>query len=52
MPFAENRSGGWFRRLIVVAIGAALLPGLYGVAGGVPTAAAFSNVPVEQLSVP
>ncbi len=52
MAVVESRSGGWRRRLTVGAVGAALLPGLCGVAGGVPTAAAFSNVPVEQLSVP
>ena len=52
MAVVKNRSGGWFRRLSVVAIGAALLPGLCGVAGGAPTAAAFSAVPIEQLSVP
>ena len=52
MALVESRSGGWRRRLTVAAVGAALLPGLCGVAGGVPTAAAFSNVPVEQLSVP
>ncbi len=52
MAFVENRPGGWFRRLTVVALGAVLLPGLFGVAGGAPTAAAFSNVPIEQLSVP
>ena len=37
MACVENRSGGWFRRLTVVALGAALLPGLYGVVGGAPT---------------
>ncbi len=52
MAFAENRSGGWGRRLTVAAVVAALLQGLCGVGGPTPTATAFSNVPVEQLSVP
>ena len=52
MAFVSKRSGGWFRRLAVAAAVGTLLPGLYGVAGGWPTAAAFSNVSTEQLSVP
>ena len=48
MAFIENRSGGVLRRLTLAALGAALLAGLHGV----PTAAAFSSVPVEQLTVP
>ena len=48
MAFIENRSGGVLRRLTFAALGAALLAGLHGV----PTAAAFSTVPVEQLTVP
>jgi diacylglycerol O-acyltransferase / trehalose O-mycolyltransferase / mycolyltransferase Ag85 len=52
MAFVKKRSGGWFRRLAVAAVVGTLLPGLYGVAGGAPTAAAFSNVSIEQLSVP
>jgi diacylglycerol O-acyltransferase/trehalose O-mycolyltransferase len=48
MAFVENRSGGLVRRLILAALSVALLAGLYGV----PTAAAFSNTPVEQLTVP
>jgi diacylglycerol O-acyltransferase/trehalose O-mycolyltransferase len=48
MAFVENRSGGLGRRLILAALSAALLAGLYGA----PTGAAYSNVPVEQLTVP
>ena len=48
MAFIENGSGGVLRRLTFAALGAALLAGLHGV----PTAAAFSTVPVEQLTVP
>ena len=48
MAFVENRSGGVLRRLTLAALGAALLAGI----SWVPTAAAFSNVPVEQLTVP
>ena len=48
MAFIENRPGGVLRRLTFAALGAALLAGLHGV----PTAAAFSTVPVEQLNVP
>ncbi len=42
------------RRLVVGAAGAALLPGLIGVAGGSATAGAFSRpgLPVEYLQVP
>ncbi len=42
------------RRLTMAAMGAALLPGLVGVAGGSATAAAFSKpgLPVEYLDVP
>ncbi len=50
MAFVEIRSGGWLRRLTLAAVAAALLAGPSR--RGVPTAAAFSNVPVEQLSVP
>ena len=48
MAFIENRSGGLLRRLTLAALGAALLAGS---SAWVPTAAAFSNVPVEQLTV-
>ena len=47
MAFIENRPGGMLRRLTLAALGATLLAGF----SGVPTAAAFSNVPVEQLTV-
>ena len=47
MTFIDNRVGGSLRRLTVAALGAALLAG----PGEVPTAAAFSSVPVEQLTV-
>lgn len=47
MPFVENRWGGAVRRAVIAAAVATLLSGLLGV----PTAAAFSSVPVEQLSV-
>ncbi len=48
MAFVENRTRGVLRRLGVAALIAALSPALYGM----PTAAAFSKVPVEQLTVP
>jgi diacylglycerol O-acyltransferase/trehalose O-mycolyltransferase len=47
MPFIDTRAGGLLRRLTLAALGAALLAG----PGEVPTAAAFSSVPVEQLTV-
>jgi len=47
MPFIGNRVGGLLRRLTLAALGAALLAG----PGEVPTAAAFSSAPVEQLTV-
>ncbi len=47
MPFIDNRVGGLLRRLTLAALGAALLAG----PGEVPTAAAFSSVPVDQLTV-
>lgn len=47
MAFVENRCGGSVRRMTFAAA-AALLCGLVGA----PTAAAYSSVPVEQLSVP
>lgn len=48
MASGVNRCRGWVRR----AVGAALLAGLLGCVAGTPAAAAFSRVPVEQLSVP
>jgi diacylglycerol O-acyltransferase/trehalose O-mycolyltransferase len=47
MPFIDNRVGGLLRRLTLAGLGAALLAGPCEV----PTAAAFSSVPVEQLTV-
>src|SRR3954452_17602699 len=47
MPFIDYRVGGLIRRLTLAALGAALLAGPCGA----PTAAAFSSVPVEQLTV-
>ncbi len=52
MAFVQKVAGGWRRRLTLATFVAAVLPGLCGVAGGMPTAVAFSNVAVEQLSVP
>ena len=52
MAFDANSPGGWRRRLIVAAIAAALLPGLVCAAGGAPAAVAFSDVQVDQLTVP
>jgi diacylglycerol O-acyltransferase/trehalose O-mycolyltransferase len=51
MVFAANSQGGWRRRLTIAASTSALLPALFCIAGGAPTATAFSNAPVEQLSV-
>jgi diacylglycerol O-acyltransferase/trehalose O-mycolyltransferase len=48
MAFVENRRGGTVRRVIIAGFICVLLCGLFGV----PTATAFSSVPVEQLSVP
>ena len=52
MALIENRPGGWFRRLTRRGPGRRAAADLFCVAGGVPSAAAFSNVPVEQLNVP
>ena len=53
MTFTFNFRGAW-RRLAVVAVTAAVLPGLIGVAGGSATAGAYSRpgLPVETLMVP
>jgi diacylglycerol O-acyltransferase / trehalose O-mycolyltransferase len=48
MAFVGNSVGGLLRRLTAAALTAALLSGL----GGAPTAAAYSNVPIEALTVP
>jgi diacylglycerol O-acyltransferase/trehalose O-mycolyltransferase len=47
-------SAGWLRRVAVVAVVTAALPGLIAIAGKSATAQAFSNpsLPVEQLDVP
>jgi diacylglycerol O-acyltransferase / trehalose O-mycolyltransferase len=47
MAFVENRWGGSARRVLAAAVGSVLTCFLLA-----PTAAAFSNVPVEQLVVP
>ena len=52
MALIENRPGGWCRRLIVAAAGRRAAADLVLRPGGVPTATAFSNAPVEQLNVP
>jgi diacylglycerol O-acyltransferase / trehalose O-mycolyltransferase len=52
MAVGEYRRGGGFRRFPVVALVVALLPNILGALFLTPTAAAFSTVPVEQLSVP
>jgi diacylglycerol O-acyltransferase/trehalose O-mycolyltransferase len=48
MKLVQKTRGPWLRRLAVTAIAASLLPGLIGLTGGTPTAAAA----VEVLSVP
>jgi diacylglycerol O-acyltransferase / trehalose O-mycolyltransferase len=54
MAFVTTIAGGWWRRLTVAAVIAALLPGLLGVAGGLATAEAFSSpgLPIDYLDVP
>ena len=54
MKFVGKMRGAWARRLTVVALAAAVLPGLVGVVGGSATAGAFSRpgLPVEYLMVP
>lgn len=54
MSFCDKIRGRWARRLTVVAVAAALLPALVGVAGQPATAGAFSRpgLPVEYLMVP
>jgi len=53
MTITSKLRGAW-RRIAVVAIAAAALPGLVGVAGGLATAGAYSpaGLPVEDLQVP
>ena len=54
MTDVSERIRAWGRRLLVGAAVAATLPGLIGLAGGAPTAGAFSRpgLPVEYLQVP
>jgi len=54
MTDVSERVRAWGRRLLVGAAVAATLPGLIGLAGGAPTAGAFSRpgLPVEYLQVP
>ena len=54
MAYASDKVRKWTRRLTVAAFSAAVLPGLIGLAGGSPTAGAFSRpgLPVEYLQVP
>ncbi|RDH76528.1 esterase family protein [Mycolicibacterium moriokaense] len=52
MAFVEYGPGGRRRRLTVAALVAAFVCWPYAAPDEMPTAAAFSNVPVEQLSVP
>jgi diacylglycerol O-acyltransferase / trehalose O-mycolyltransferase len=54
MGFVGKMRSVWARRLAVVAVTAAALPGLVGVVGGSATAGAFSRpgLPVEYLMVP
>jgi diacylglycerol O-acyltransferase/trehalose O-mycolyltransferase len=53
MTFTEKLRGTW-RRIAVVAVAVAVLPGLIGVSGGSATAGAYSRpgLPVETLMVP
>ncbi|MDO3637335.1 esterase family protein [Mycolicibacterium arseniciresistens] len=54
MKFVGKMRGAWARRLTVVALAAAVLPGLVSAVGGSATAGAFSRpgLPVEYLMVP
>ena len=54
MSFIDKIRGPWAKRFAVAAIAAALLPGVVTIAGGSPTAGAFSRpgLPVEYLQVP
>ena len=54
MTDVSERIRAWGRRLLVGAAVAVTLPGLIGLAGGAPTAGAFSRpgLPVEYLQVP
>src|SRR6516162_9475238 len=54
MTDVSEKFRAWGRRLLVGAAAAVALPGLIGLAGGAPTAGAFSRpgLPVEYLQVP
>jgi diacylglycerol O-acyltransferase/trehalose O-mycolyltransferase len=54
MAFVEKMACAWLRRTAVVAMVAATLPALIGIAGGSATAGAFSSpgLPIEYLDVP
>jgi diacylglycerol O-acyltransferase / trehalose O-mycolyltransferase len=54
MTDVSERIRAWGRRLLVGTAAAVTLPGLIGLAGGAPTAGAFSRpgLPVEYLQVP
>ena len=54
MKFVQKMRGQWARRIGVVAVATAALPGLLGLAGETATAGAFSRpgLPVEYLDVP
>src|ERR1700757_1142170 len=54
MTDVSEKIRAWGRRLLVGAAAAATLPGVIGLAGGAPTAGAFSRpgLPVEYLQVP
>ena len=54
MTDVSEKIRAWGRRLLVGAAAAITLPGLVGLAGGAPTAGAFSRpgLPVEYLQVP
>src|SRR6201996_425251 len=54
MTDVSEKIRAWGRRLLVGAAVAAMLPGLIGLAGGAPSASAFSRpgLPVEYLQVP
>ena len=54
MRFIDKIRGPWARKFAVVALAAAVLPGVVSLAGGSATAGAFSRpgLPVEYLMVP
>jgi diacylglycerol O-acyltransferase/trehalose O-mycolyltransferase len=54
MAFMGGKSSGLLKRLVIIALAATTVPGLVSLAGGSPTAGAFSNpaLPIEYLDVP